>query len=263
MTLRLAVLCAAVLLGAGAARAQQTPLPPDRPGLGDGTGITAHRGLLLEAGYAYEAADGAATHAVGQALVRYGAWPGLEARLGIGSLRLDRDDAREARTGDAWVDGTEDLVVGLKARLTAGDGLPMGRPAVSLLAAASLPSGTDDFSAGIVQPELKLLVDWPLAAGLSFSGNAGAASVAAGDGRTAAATVTASLGAPVPVADGLGAFVGYGAFWQDAAGTTDQAVEAGLTYLLGPDVQLDVNGGVWVDASAADFFVGFGVALRP
>ncbi len=237
--------------------AQEAPLSADRPGFGDGSAVMAPGRVQIEGGYGYSEDGPVVFHALGQALVRIGVLPRVELRLGLNSF-LIWDVADRSRSG------FEDTMIGAKVGLLDGDGVPMGRPSLTLIVLTSLPTGDDRLSADVLQPEAKLATDWPLTDVLGLSVNAGVASVATGaDGREAQYTLTLSLGAGLPSVPGLGVYAGYRLQALPGLDTSRHDLEGGATYLLNPNTQLDVNFGVNLHPAGTDaFFVGLGVARR-
>ncbi len=251
------VVCLVSAFGVRAAAAQETaPLAPDRPGFGDGSAVMAPGRVQIEGGYSYSENGSLVTHALGQALVRVGIHSRVEVRLGINSFLIwDATDRTRS--------GFEDSMLGAKVGLLAGDGMPMGRPNLTLIVLTTLPTGDNRLSADALQPEAKLAADWPLTDMLGLSANAGVASLNLGDDREVQYTLTLSLGAALPPVSGLGVYAGYRLQALPGLDTDRHDLEGGATYLLNYDTQVDVNFGVNVHPDGADaFFVGVGIARR-
>ncbi|QXD16998.1 transporter [Rhodocaloribacter litoris] len=256
-SLRFALFLPAFMLPALSSFAQEAPLSTDRPGFGDGSAVMAPGRIQIEGGYGYSEDGPVVFHALGQALVRIGVLPRVELRLGLNSF-LIWDAADRSRSG------FEDSMIGAKVGLLEGDGVPLGRPSLTLIVLTSLPTGDDRLSADALQPEAKLAADWPLTDVLGLSANAGVASVANGaDSREAQYTLTLPLGAGLPSVPGLGVYAGYRLQALPGLDTSRHDLEGGATYLLDPNTQLDVNFGAGVHPAGNDtFFVGLGVARR-
>ncbi len=252
--LLLAVCCAALL--PPAARAQvEAPLTPDRPGFGDGTSVVAPGTFQLEGGYAFERTGGRTGHVIGQLLGRVGVNEWLEIRPAFNSYVI-RERQRQEN-----VSGFEDAGVGLKARLVPGDGVPLGRPQIALVASASLPTGDEEAGLGSGGSlfTAKLAADWLLSPAAALSVNAGYDAFTADDPGGGRALVTATLSGSLAGAGGTGAYVGYAGFYGEE---NESYIEGGFTYLLNADTQIDANGGALVDDQTRSYFIGAGLARR-
>lgn len=241
------ILLTALLLGASSpATAQQRPPAPaiaaDRPGAGTGSHVLAGGIFHAEGGLEYAESAGIDRYSFGQLLLRYGL-PAVELRAGLNSFVVQRDGAEE--------EGFEDVTAGVK--------LPVIREFSfhgSLLAGATLPTGARPFTADDPVYEASALADWSPAGPASLSLNLGYASSFDGDGGTLSVSATPSLS--VPGAGGLAVYAGYAGSFSD--GTDRNLAEAGLTYLLGSETQVDLNGGF--EFGSDEFFLGIGLARR-
>lgn len=242
-------------LGAPTTQAQDL-IATDRPGLGDGAALVLHRTVQVEVGYAYAQTGDVDQHRIGQVLARYGLFPNLELRVQLNSYVVQRGpDAAAGDAGDADVSGVEDARLGVKI------GLLREAAPLTLLVTTSIPSGATAFTADDPQPEIKLAGDVPLTPQVAFSYNAGYL-FTLGEGDFDQATLTASLGTPLPTVEGASAYVGYGGFFTDAFGTDTHYLEGGLTYRLGDVTQFDVSAGIGLNGVSPDYFVGVGLARR-
>ncbi len=236
-----------LLLGLSApAAAQERPPAPaiaaDRPGAGTGSHVLAGGIFQAEGGLEYAESAGADRYSFGQLLLRYGL-PAVEVRAGINSFVVQRGADDE--------EGFEDVTAGVK--------VPLVRELSfqgSLLAGATLPTGARPFTADDPIFEGSALADWSPAGPASLSLNVGYASSFDGDGGTVSVSATPSFS--VPGAGGLGLYAGYAGSFSD--GADRNLAEAGLTYLVGSDTQIDLNSGLELDSD--DFFLGIGLARR-
>jgi hypothetical protein len=63
------------------------------------------------------------------------------------------------------------------------------------------------------------------------------------------------------VAKKAGAFLEFfGLIPEEDSGT--HLIDAGLTYLIRPNLQLDTSGGIGLNEEATDFFINFGISYR-
>lgn len=262
----LAVL-AAGLFAALPARAQDGAgaVAADRPGFGDGSAVVAPGRFQAEAGATYSEQGEVRTYRLGQAVLRYGAAPRVEVRALLGAyVRVRVPEACPVTTlclaAAADVEGLTDLALGAKLNLLAGDGAPFGRPNLTAILDVALPTGDDAFSAGEVQPTFKLALDLALTPAVGFSGNAGYAFTLGGDLADTFFTY-ASLGAGIGAVEGLGVFAGlYSLFPRD--GDAAHGLDGGITFLVNPATQLDLNAGAGLAGGEPDFAVGAGIARR-
>lgn len=223
---------------------------PDRPGFGDGSAIVAGGHIQVEAGYGFSDFGPARQHDFGQLLVRYGISERVELRGLLNSYSvLDNGDDEQ---------GLQDLALGAKVNLVAGDGAVLGTPNVTLIATAGLPTGNEAFTNDAVVTEVKLAADGVLAERLGIGANLGY-SINVDDTDRNLVIAYVALGTTLPNQPDLGFFAGfYSLFPQEGDSTT--GVDGGLTWLLNPQTQLDVNLGTGLGDNALDVAFGVGIA---
>ena len=143
--------------------------------------------------------------------------------------------------------------MGAKVRLPA----PGDAWSWSLLGSVLFPTGGTPFTADAVVPALTLLADLAVAEAFGLAINVGSSGFASDAGDQVSLIVTPSMS--LPGDRPLAIFAGYAGYY--ASGDADlHFAEAGLTWLRGSDLQLDLNAGVEVDTGV--YFVGIGVARR-
>lgn len=230
-----------VLLWAAPAHAQ---LSPDRPGMGEGTSVTAPQRLQVEGGYGVATSEaGGTSHDLGQLLVRYGVASWLEVRGGVGSYV-----AHEAPRPNGYSGTT----LGGKAALWRGQYVQL-----SALSTWGVPTGTGAYEGGDVWQAVALAFDAAVAGPISLSSSLGH-TVSYGEGASGETMFTVTGGMGIGEAIGFG--LGYAGFY--SAGPGRNYVEAMITYLSGPNVQLDVSGAYQVDGYEDELQLGVGVAKR-
>ena len=263
---RLAALAALALVATTAtAFARQEPeLVTDRPDQTESTAIVPPRRAQLELGVTFTRDDHRASRdeslELPGTLLRLGLDPRFELRLGwSGSIEQEIHAGGE----HARADGVGDAEVGVKVRLREGGG---ASPAIALIAATSVPVGDDQFSSERFDPSFRLSVSHDLPSGIGIGYNAGveAASEPASDGgHTTLTTAIYTLAAGFPAGDDWGLFVEvFGEVPMSADGGPVHLLDAGVTYLVRPHVQLDLAAGVGLSDDAPDWFAGMGVSLR-
>ncbi len=252
---RRAAAAATVLLAllAAAAAAEDDPLVPDRPTFTAGTDTVTRGMTVIETGATYTESGELDERAIGELLVRIGWTEIVELRLGLNSwVRVDGP-------GGA-VSGLQDMSVGCKIRLS--DPLPPGSrlPQVAMLFATTLPTGSDEFGDSEPQPAATLALAWALSDRTSLGSNVGYARKGARNDRFGELSASLVLGRALR--DGLGGFVEVYALSRQQGRGDDQIFNAGLTWALSEDSQLDFRAGAGLDSESVDFFVGAGAAVR-
>lgn len=243
---------APVITSQALAQSAAEPLVTDRPDATESAVSVAPGRVQLEAGYTMAHAGAATLHSLGEGLLRIGVAGGTELRLGLNSYRL-RGGVGENPGGleDASV-GTK---VVLRARATGA------APGIALLAGTSLPTGSEEFGAGEVQPGGMLALAWDLSPAVGLGANLGYTRAHDEDDRFDEYRTSLALG--IGLTDAAGVFVEYFADHRPAAGRPSEiSADGGLTVLLNPDFQLDLRGGLGLNSSAPDYFVGAGLSVR-
>lgn len=220
-----------------------TPLEPDRPGLGEVAATVGADMFQVEFGYAYNERSALTSHEIGQLLLRYGVNDHLELRANIDSYVVTDEDAGYNGPG-----------FGVKVHIHETAWASLGAATT-----VDLPTGNDPFGTIAERPrqDIRLLLESGLDRRLSLSINGGTSFYFADE--------TQPQWFVIPTLDiypthRLGVYAGYARFYQEEP--DEHWLEAGLTYLLSSDAQLDVNMGRQLDEARNRFFLGFGVAHR-
>lgn len=264
-----------VLLGLSIGPVNGQSITPDRPGLGDGASTLEQGTLQAEMGYVFTHTstdieirnangepidDGVdvSTHTLGQLLVRYGMTNAIEVRGGIGSIAWVEQIAESGTEFEAGYDGAS---LGTKIRLLQTPVATLSGLAILSVPLGSAFSSSDDRA----RQEVKVAFDGALGDRISISVNGGASFFYDDGGDTPFTDRELEwLFIPtlsVSATDALGLYAGYGGFYNDSLNRN--VVEAGTTYRLDPNMQVDVNAGRRVDESAdPSFFLGAGFAYR-
>lgn len=231
-------------------------LVTDRPDQTESSATVPPNRWQIETGVLFEDDEAGDTVSAPGTLLRIGLQERLELRLGWGGwIRRDTDG------GDPF-DGPADGELGIKVRLLDGD---QRRPELALLAGTSLPWGDDAFTSDRFDPSVRLAATRGVAPGIDLAVNLGAeweSTRSGGDTDTLSrALATAALG--FEVAPDLGAFVElFGTTPLSARGDDALSADAGFTWLVRPNLQLDVAAGAGLEGEAPDAFVGVGVTYR-
>jgi hypothetical protein len=248
----------AVLGLAAAAPAQDSrftePIVTDRPDFTESAQTVPHGAFQLEAGYTFVSRSGPDEHTFGEVLLRYGISPDLELRLEAPSLVMLSGNTDDEDSG------LSDMSLGLKHRLAEQDGW---RPALAVIAALVLPTGTNGFSESTFIPEATLAWSYDLQEPFTLSGNFNL-SVPEDDDDDRFLEPSASIALGIGLTDNVGAFIEYFGFYPDLS--TDRPnthyADGGLTYLINPNLQLDARIGAGLNSDADDLFAGVGFAVR-
>jgi hypothetical protein len=159
--------------------------------------------------------------------------------------------------------GSGDAVIGAKFGLRHGDGLS---PAIALLVHSSVPVGDQAFTSDRYDSSFRLSASHDLEGGIGLGYNVGVETESSdtdGGGRSTLATAIYTLSAGFPAGERLGLFVeAFGEIGLSADGPPANSLDAGVTYLLRPNLQLDAAVGVGISDAAADWFAGVGISFR-
>lgn len=247
---RAAALLVAGVLTSAAAGAEE--LVGDRPDFTESAVTVGAGRVQLEAGATLTEAGRVTELTAGEALLRLGIGERWELRLGLNSY------ARVDLLGGAELEGFEDPSLGAKlALLDPGD----GGTALALLFGSSIGVGDDEVGSDEEQPEVKLLLGVPLAGQAELGVNVGYARPV--DGGRRFGQLVASVAAAWPVADRVGVFVEVYGFSREAPGGPESTYfDGGVTFALGPDLQLDARAGTGLSGNDVDLFLGAGVVRR-
>lgn len=263
------------LTSAPYATAQEEPaeLVTDRPDQTESPIVVPPGSVQIETGAAYTADEEDAVDYL-STLLRVGLTRRLELRLATAGWNKVLEEDESPNFGDAEL--------GAKVRLWDENGW---RPEAALLLSTSIPIGSDTVSTNSPDPAFRFSFAHTLTERLSLGYNVGMAwettqaaptryirlsttapqfsilEREAPEHTLAKLEYTASLG--IGITDRLGAFIEvYGDTPLNAHSDTAHALDGGFTYLLRPNVQLDISGGVGLNDAADDWFVGAGLSFR-
>ncbi|HVE72177.1 MAG TPA: transporter [Thermoanaerobaculia bacterium] len=215
---------------------QAEAIVADRPGFADGAATVGTGVFQVEAGLSVDRqGDESVTVPT---LLRFGLGNRLELRIESDLVGLHDGDADVAPIG-----------AGVKLRLTEG-AMPL-----SLIAKVQPPSGEGDLGTDGFEGEARLVSDIDLGADFSLTPNVGF-SVVEGDGARAifAVTLEKQLGNALPFVD---------VELTAGDGETSAIADAGVAWIVGRNLQLDVSAGFDVAGDAyPEWFVAAGVSRR-
>jgi hypothetical protein len=251
-----AILPLAISLLAVEALDAQEQIVTDRPDFTESTASVDPGRVQLETGITQTEAGETDTTSFGEVLVRIGWTQALELRLGLNSwVHYDGPGGSES--------DFEDFSLGIKLELKQpAEGASKAVPELALLIATTLPTGTADSSPSGLQPGATLALAWTLNETTSLGANLGATSVI-GDDDERFVEGAASLALGIALGGDWGTFFEvYGFLPESSEAEASYFGNAGLTYLVSEDFQLDFRAGTALSGDDTDLFVGIGLGYR-
>lgn len=240
------------------------PIVTDRPDFTEASSTVGQGRVQLEAGYTYfrDRTGGATrvTQSYPEALLRIGMFADwFELRLGQNYLHSRTVFAQPTE----HLSGLSDLYVGAKLGLTEQRA---HLPEMALVLQATVPTGARGVSTEKFLPGFNFLYGWDVIEDLLSAGGSFQANRAIDDTGHPYALLAQSFTIGYTLTSHLGAYTEWFALYPHSAvapGTTAQHYfNAGFTYKVTPDFQLDVRAGRGLSNSADDLFAGAGFAVR-
>jgi len=232
------------------------PIATDRPDVTDGATTMPVGTAQLEGGYTTSRTnDQTRDQTIGEGLLRLGVSSRAEARIAVNSYEVRRERGLTQR-------GFDDASLGVKLRLYDAPARGVQAvPSTSWIAATSIPTGNRAFGAGTYLPSTKLAAEWSFGERVDLGANAILAAERDETGRHTQSGASVSLGPNFT--EHLGGFLEWYAFRDNVARAhAIHSLDAGLTFAVGDDFQLDVRYGGDITRGDHDRFFGVGVARR-
>jgi Putative MetA-pathway of phenol degradation len=239
------------------------PLVADRPDFTESP-VTVGLGVVqFEAGYTFTHNDdehgSSNEHSFPESLFRMGMiaeW--FELRIG-----WNYGASAETVFGapDDNLAGAEDLYIAGKLALTPqSDCLPE----TGVLLQMTVPTGSQDFTAGEVLPGVNFVYDWDLSDTFSVGGGTQANRALDDNGEDFYAEFAQSITSSYSWTDRLNSFQEWYMFAPCGAVTSHNQhyFDAGFSYLITDNFEWDIRAGVGLNQAADDFFAGSGFAIR-
>mgnify|MGYP003631618396 FL=1 len=237
------------------------PLQTDRPNF-TSTSVTVGKGVTqIEFGYTYAddspAGQEISYQSFGEFLYRRGIladW--LEFRLAFSPLQQTVASGSYQNT----TAGSEDLYTALQFALTPQAGL---LPESALIVQMSVPTGSTAFTSNQIEPGVDWIYAWKLNDFISISGST-QGNRSFDDNHRSYLEMAQSWNVNYTLTKQLSAFTEWFALIPCGANTeqTEQYFDAGFTYLINNNLQLDLSAGVGLNEAAVDYFVGAGCSIR-
>ena len=231
------------------------PLVTDRPDFTESAQTVQPSSVQVESGQTFTREGDVKSVSIGEVLVRAGVSRRVELRVSANSFLVER-------IGSVRTQGMEDGSLGFKFNFVEAPEGPSIVPAISLIAGASVPSGSATQRSKLFLPETKLIAAWGLTERLGFATNL---NWATGDNAGSRYNEYSGTGSfAYSVSDRVGAYAEYFGFAARLNSTWDNRhyVNGGLTFLFSPDLQLDARAGMGPDTKSRDFFAGLGISRR-
>lgn len=235
------------------AQEDKAPLVTDRPTQAASSTVVPINSLQIETGFGLtgnEAGDTEyKTYSLGTTLLRYGLLENAELRFGF-NYNVFKTSSSLA---DTTLQGFTPIEIGTKIYIAKENGW---LPEVAVLASLTLPSGSEEFKANTITPSLFIAASHTISDNIGLGYNIGTV----WDGVNPEAIGKYSIGLGWSPIDNLGVFGEFYGTFGDLGDT--HSFNAGLTYLLTPNFQLDTSFGFDLSDDADDFFVGAGLSWR-
>ncbi len=233
------------------------PVVADRPGYTDGPSALPAGALDIEVGATSDHVPDATYTSIGELLIRAGIGARTELRFFGNSYGI------RSSPGVASSHGLEDIKLGFKVALhTVPDSVHGLVPRVAFLAATTLPTGADGFSAGKALPEAKFAAAWTTSGPFSLYTNLGVGEVYDGTATGSHGWGSAALwfaASPKVSLYGEGLLIGR----VGGVATSAKYVDGGIAYLLTSQLQADFRFGHGIgDNASKERFFGAGLAWR-
>lgn len=227
-------------------------LVTDRPDATESSSVVAPHFFQYEVGAtAFEDGEGVDGLESFGSLLRVGVRENLELRFGWGGY-LDSDTES----------GVNDAMFGLKYYLAPEDGL---RPEAAILVHVSLPIGDTELSSDALDPDFLLSFSHTLSEQLSIGYNLGGkveTSERANGNETTLSSAVYSVALGYSISDQLGAYAEVFGSIGLSADESPASFDAGLTWLINDDQQIDCFVGTGLNNDADKWMAGIGYSIR-
>lgn len=237
------------------------PLASDRPDFTEASCTVGRGHVQLEMGYTYihDAADpgSVSQHSFPEMLWRIGLFAEwFELRI---AYNHGAEITRSAGLRDTVFRGSRDLYLGAKIGLTPQQGW---LPEMAIMPQMLVPTGDDEFTAGLTLPGLNWLYGWDLNKFLSLAGSTQWNQAADGTEQYSSFAQSVTIG--YTFTEKLGGYTEwFGIMPHDANEVLPEYYfDGGFTYRFSNNLQGDLRAGVGLNDNAADYFIGSGLVKR-
>lgn len=236
----------------------KTPvLITDRPDQTESSTVVPFQSLQIETGFVMENSETSfidqVSFAYNTTLLRYGLLENFELRLGLEYLGEKTEIKNTGTT--STLSGLSPIYAGFKVKIADEDGC---KPEVAFLGGLFLPfTANKDFKPEYSAANIRFAFSHTLSDRFSLGYNLGAE----WDGDTAVPGYFYSIALGIGLSDKVGMFVeGFGILPEE--GDSEHLIDAGFTFLVLPNFQLDISCGIGLNDNAIDNFLSFGLTYR-
>jgi hypothetical protein len=240
------------------------PLRTDRPDFLESPATVGRGVVQLESGYSFSG-----LHDPG-ARTRGHSYPELLGRVGLFAdwfeFRIGQNFSSTSSSGPAGtmeLTGAEDLYLGTKLALTEQKKF---LPETGLIIQMTVPTGHPELSAGQVLPGVNWVMNWDIIKDRLSLGAGVQINRAIDDFGQVYIEWASAVSASYTLTKRLGAYTEWFAIYPDGAGGAEAGsqhyFDAGLTFRVTNNFQLDARGGVGLNERADHYFFGAGLAFR-
>lgn len=225
-----------------------TSIQTDRPDQTECPFITPKHYFQIESGFSYEKGHDDSNEIIAQSfLTRFGINDFFELRLITEYVNTNEYSNKYS--------GINPILIGFKTRLLKENGII---PNTSLIGHLGIPkAASSDYKVNNYYPEFRFTMQHTINEKQSLSYNLGAEWNGLSNNPTYIYTLTTGYS----FTDKMGAYLElYGFLVQFEK--PDHRFDAGLTYLITPNHQLDVSGGIGFSKDSPDFYIALGYSFR-
>jgi hypothetical protein len=233
-----------------------------RPGSAEPAEILSLGILQFESGYEYHKEGTHKNQSFGNLLIRYGLLPRIELGVGLNSYMISEHEDIHHHLHEEK--GLEDITLNMRAQLLHGaDHFDITKPSVALLVSTTAPTGSKAFKNEKLQPDVRFTLEWKLNEIFKLGTTLGNTFVR--EEHESYNTFTGVVGFHAHLSHELGGFAEF--VRHDKGGDhphESNHVEAGLTFLVNNDTQLDIFSGLEVggDSEDTNYLFGAGFSYR-
>lgn len=245
-----------IFSGASAQEDRETAdLVTDRPDQTESSISVPYKTIQIETGFSGELAPSGPSSVLnvsyGGTLLRYGLFKGMEMRLA-----MDYSTSRPFVSTGMEPDierGVSPVVLGAKINLAEQHGWI---PELALIVHVNLPVFDSDFAIDHAVPDIIVAASHSISDNFSLGYNFGIEWADTNESPMKKYSAVVGIG----VSDRIGLFVeSFGSFGN---GGITNIIDGGLTFLILPNLQYDISGGVGTTTVSPVFFIGTGLSFR-
>ena len=231
------------------AQTESPDLVTDRPDQTESSITVPFKTLQIETGFVKEAQSNTNTLAYNTTLLRYGLLENLELRLGLEYL------GEKNNVTDVNYTGLSPLYAGFKMNVREENGW---KPEVAFLGAIVMPFTADAaFEPTYTAASMRFSLSHTLSDRVSLGYNLGIE----WDGYSAEPGYFYSLALGINLMDDLGMYVeSFGTIMKN--NNSEHLMDAGFTYLILPNLQADISGGLGLTDNTIDNYFAIGLTYR-